>query len=278
MKLRAISARPSSATWSWPDARAAWRRVRNVAPPVATLTALIVIWEAACRIFPIPPYVLPPPSAVFSSGANVPAMLWLGHVAATLEVVIIGFAASILVAVPLAMLLSASKLLSRSIFPVLVIVQSTPIVAIAPIIVVTLGTGILARIVIAFAIGFMPLVISTATGLQATPLELIELSRSLRARRIREYLQIRLPFAVPYIFSGLKVTMTLCVIGAVVSEFVAADKGLGYFILMSTSYFKVAQAFSALAVLVATSLLLFQLICALQRGLFPWSLPKYPPA
>jgi NitT/TauT family transport system permease protein len=93
-----------------------------------------------------------------------------------------------------------------------------------------------------------------------------------------EYLQIRLPFAVPYIFSGLKVSMTLCVIGAVVSEFVAADKGLGYFILMSTSYFKVAQAFSALAVLVATSLFLFQLICALQRMLFPWSLPKSPPA
>ena len=114
--------------------------------------------------------------------------------------------------------------------------------------------------------------ISTATGLASVPPELLELSRSLRATRTREYWQIRLPYAVPYIFSALKVAITLSVIGAVVAEFVAAERGLGYLILFTTSTFKIPMAFAALTLLVASSLLLYGLIVWLHRRCFPWSL------
>ena len=155
-----------------------------------------------------------------------------------------GYFVAIAVSVPLAVALVNSRFLSRTLYPILVIVQSTPVVAIAPIIVVTLGASDLPRVVITFLIAFFPIVVSTVTGLLATPEELIELSRSLRAGRTREMLHIRLPFAVPYIFSALKISITLAIIGAVVAEFVAAERGLGFFIMFSTSFFKIPQAFA----------------------------------
>ena len=172
------------------------------------------------------------------------------------------------------MALASSRLLSRTLYPMIVVVHSMPIVAIAPIIVVTLGASDLPRIVITFLITFFPIVVTTTAGLLATPEEMIELSRSLRAGRLREMIHIRLPFALSYIFSALRISTTLAIVGAVVSEFVAAERGLGYFIQFSTSFFKINQAFAALAILVTISLAFFQFISWTQRFLAPWSLPR----
>jgi NitT/TauT family transport system permease protein len=242
--------------------------------PALTFVVLVLVWEASARIFEIPSFLLPAPSAILEAGLAVPATVWLGHIWATLRVALMGFALAAAVSIPLAVALTYSRLLSRTLYPILVIIQSTPIVAIAPIIVVTLGASDLPRVVITFLITFFPIVVTTATGLLATPEELIELSRALRAPRIREIMHIRLPYAVPYIFSALKIATTLAVIGAVVAEFVAAERGLGFFILFSTSYFKIPQAFAGLAVLVTLSLVLFRLVGLAQRWFAPWSLPK----
>jgi NitT/TauT family transport system permease protein len=242
--------------------------------PALTFVVLIIVWEAAARLFEIPSFLLPAPSAILEAGLAVPVTVWLGHIWATLRVALMGFALATVVSIPLAVALTYSRLLSRTLYPILIIIQSTPIVAIAPIIVVTLGASDLPRVVITFLITFFPIVVTTATGLLATPEELIELSRSLRAPRLREIMHIRLPYAVPYIFSALKIATTLAVIGAVVAEFVAAERGLGFFILFSTSYFKIPQAFAGLAVLVTLSLVLFRLVGLTQRWLAPWSLPK----
>jgi len=242
--------------------------------PAAAFVVLIVVWEGACRLFVIPSFLLPSPSAIVAAGLEVTAMQWLTNISATLRVALMGYVVAIAVSIPLAVALANSRFLSRTLYPILVIVQSTPIVAVAPIIVVTLGASDLPRVVITFLITFFPIVVSTVTGLMATPEELIELSRSLRAGRAREMLHIRLPFAVPYIFSALKISITLAIIGAVVAEFVAAEHGLGFFIMFSTSFFKIPQAFAGLAVLVALSLILFRLCTLAQRWFVPWSLPK----
>jgi NitT/TauT family transport system permease protein len=218
--------------------------------------------------------LLPTPSAIVQAGLAIPPLTWLGNIWATLRVVLMGYALAVAVSIPLAVALASSKLLSRTLYPMLVVVQSTPIVAIAPIIVVTLGASDLPRVFITFLITFFPIVVSTVTGLQSTPEELIELSRSLRAGRRREILHIRLPFAVPHIFSALKISTTLAVIGAVVAEFVAAEKGLGYFIAFSTSNFRIPAAFAGLVVLVAISLGLFRGVILVQRVFIAWSLPK----
>jgi NitT/TauT family transport system permease protein len=243
------------------------------APPLA-FVGLILVWEGAARLFTIPSFLLPAPSAILQAMLATPLSVWLGHIWATLRVALMGYALAILVSVPLAVGLASSRLLSRTLYPMLVVVQSTPIVAVAPIIVVTLGASDLPRVVITFLIAFFPIVVSTVTGLLATPDELVELSRSLRAGRTREILHVRLPFALPYLFSALKISTTLAVVGAVVAEFVAAEKGLGFFIAFSTSFFKIPQAFAGLVVLVAISLILFRLVTLVQRVFAPWSLPK----
>ncbi|WP_245155645.1 ABC transporter permease [Paracoccus ravus] len=240
----------------------------------ATLIGTLLLWEAAVRLLAIPSYLLPAPSAILSSFTAIGFERWMTHIWSTLRVAILGFALAIVVSVPLAMVMMRSALLSKTLYPLLVIVQSTPVVAIAPIIIVALGAGDLPRVVITTLITFFPLVVSTATGLAATPPELIELSRSLRAPAWREMTQIRLPYAVPYIFSALKISITLAVIGAVVAEFVAAEAGVGFFIQFSTSMFKLPQAWAGLIVLAAMSLTLFQLVVQVQKRVFPWSLPK----
>jgi NitT/TauT family transport system permease protein len=280
MRLPIISADSFSAV-RWPEAKtsgaalaAALRLWADRLAPTAAFVVLVVIWETVCRLFAIPSFLLPSPSAIVKAGLEISATQWLGHISATLRVALMGYAVAIAVSIPLAVALVNWRLLSRTLYPILVIIQSTPIVAVAPIIVVTLGASDLPRVVITFLIAFFPIVVSTVTGLMATPEELIELSRSLRAGRAREMLHIRLPFAVPYIFSALKISVTLAIIGAVVAEFVAAERGLGFFIMFSTSFFKIPQAFAGLAILVALSLLLFQLCTLAQRWLVPWSLPK----
>ena len=240
--------------------------------PLLAFGVVLIAWEAGCRVFAVPPFVLPTPSSIVLAATGFGAAAWAGHAWATVQVALLGYGVAVALSLPLAMAITRSRLLSRTLVPWLVVIQSTPIVAIAPIIVVTLGAGVLPRVVITTLISFFPIVIATATGLAAAPPELIELSRSLRATAAREYTQIRMPYAVPHLFGALKVATTLSVIGAVVAEFVAAEKGLGYLILFSTSSFKVPVAFAALGILVACSLLFYLLIGWLQGRLFPWSL------
>jgi NitT/TauT family transport system permease protein len=247
--------------------------VNRYAPGIAFIT-LIATWEASCRFFDLPAYLLPSPSMIVLGALQQPPAIWLVNIWATVRVALMGYAVAVLVSIPLAVALASSRLLSRTIYPMIVVVHSTPIVAIAPILIVTLGATDLPRVVITFLITFFPIVVTTTAGLMATPEELIELSRSLRAGRVREMIDIRLPFALSYIFSALRISTTLSVVGAVVSEFVSSDRGLGYFIQFSTSFFKINQAFAALVLLVTISLAFFQLISWSQRQFAPWSLPR----
>jgi len=254
----------------------AWLFRSAVVLPLITFALILVAWEFGTKLFGVPTYVLPPPSRILSGYQSIPGERWFEHIWATLRVALLGYGVSIALSLPIAIGLAKSRFISRAIYPLLVVIQSVPVVAVAPIIIVVLGTDDAPRVVITFMISFFPLVVSMTTGLMATPPELLELSRSLRAASWREVTQIRIPYAVPYIFSGLKISITLAVIGAVVSEFVAADKGLGYFIQFSTSMFKLPQAWAGLMVLITMSLLLFQLVNLVQRVFFPWSLPLEP--
>lgn len=244
------------------------------AAPALTFVGLIAIWQIGCKVFSVPDYLLPAPSDIINGAGQQSFQTWSQQLWATLRVALMGYAAAVLISIPTAMALASSKLLSRMIYPIIVVIHSMPIVAIAPIIVVTLGASDLPRVVITFLISFFPIVVTTTAGLLATPDELIELSRSLRASKRREMLNIRLLYALPYIFSALKVATTLSIVGAVVAEFVAAEHGLGYFIQFSTSFFKISQSFFALAILVALSLTFFSLVSLIQRMFAPWSLPR----
>lgn len=248
--------------------------LKRVAFQYAALIAFIMVlvsWQSLCALLKVPTYVLPTPTAIMSSFSSLSLGRWLEHIFATLSVALSGYVLAIFISIPLAMAITKSALVSRIAMPWLIVIQSTPVVAIAPILITVLGASSLPRIVITTLIAFFPIVISTTTGLRSVPAELVDLSKTLRAPRSREYWQIRIPYAMPYIFSSLRVAITLAIIGAVVAEFVSSDKGLGYLINFSMSNFKVALAFASLVILVICSLGLYSLITLIQKKLFAWS-------
>ena len=238
-------------------------------PMVVTVVAFLM-WEASCRVFDIPSYLIPAPSAIWHDTMAIGPTV-AGHTLATFKTVMLGFVVSILVSLPLAVLLTASPTIAAAVYPFLVWTQSIPKVALAPILVVLLGTNELPRIVITTLVAFFPLVISIATGLMSVPPELLELSRACRASKLSELWRIRLPYAIPFIFAGLKVAISLAVVGAVVAEFVNADAGLGFLIQTSTAFFRVSVAFGALIILSIMGVVLFQIVVIAERVLFPWS-------
>ena len=242
----------------------------EVVLPLVATAALFLIWEGACRVFNIPGYLVPAPTDIWTDTLAIGPTV-AGHTMATFKTVMLGFLVSILISLPLAVVLTASPAIAAAVYPFLVWTQSIPKVALAPILVVLLGTNELPRIVITVLVAFFPLVISVATGLLSVPPELIELSRACRASKLSELLRIRLPYAIPFIFAGLKVSISLAVVGAVVAEFVNADAGLGFLIQTSTAFFKVPVAFGALIILSVMGVVLFQIVVAAERIFFPWS-------
>jgi NitT/TauT family transport system permease protein len=246
------------------------RWAADVAQPVAALVIFVALWEAFCRVFHVRAYLLPPPSAIFTDTMQLfgPVVM---HTLATGETVLLGFAVSVIVSLPLAVLITSSPLIANAVYPLLVLTQAIPKVALAPILVVMLGSNELPRVVVTFLVAFFPLVLSIAAGITSVPPELIELGRACKASRWRELWRIRLPYAMPFVFSGLKAAITLSVVGAVVGEFVNADRGLGYLIQTSTAFFQVPLAWGALVLLSLMGIVLFQLVVIVERVFFPWA-------
>jgi NitT/TauT family transport system permease protein len=248
------------------------RRLAEAVVPAVTLLGALLVWEAATRVFRIPNFIMPAPSAILGEG-----WAWryrfLGHTWVTLYETLGGFALSIAVGVPLAVLIVYSPALRNALFPLIVLLQSVPKIAIAPVLLLVLGHGEWPKVVVAFLVAFFPVVVDTATGLAATPPELLDLSRSYRASAFRTFLKVRLPMAMPFVFAGAKVAITLSVIGAVVGEFVGSDEGLGYVILSATSYWKTELAFSSMILLSLMAIVLFAAVSLVERLVCPWTVP-----
>ncbi len=245
------------------------RRARPVLLPAGVLLGALLVWEITWRIFNVPRFVVPLPSGIV---AETWAWRWylLSHSWVTLYETLAGFAVSIAVGVPIAVVIVYSPVLRSAIYPLLVVAQAIPKVAIAPVLLLLLGAGEVSKVVVAFSVAFFPVVVDTATGLAATPSELLDLSRSYRANPLKTFLKVRFPMALPFFFSGLKVAVTLAVIGAVVGEFVGSDKGLGYVILSATSYWKSNLAFAAMLLLAVMAVGLFGLVELVERLVCPW--------
>jgi NitT/TauT family transport system permease protein len=240
----------------------------------ATLTflALVALWELLVRWFNTPGWLLPAPSAVALALVEWRDEL-LRHSLVTLYETLLGFALSIAISIPLAVAVIYSAILRNTIYPILLTFQSVPKVAIAPLLALWIGFGILPKIVVGFLVCFFPIIVATATGLSAVPAPLIELIRSLSASTMQTFIKIRFPTAMPHIFVGLKIAITFAVIGAVIGEFVGSEDGLGYLILVSTSQSRTPLAFAALVLLTAISIVLYYGIAFIERIAVPWA-PK----
>jgi NitT/TauT family transport system permease protein len=252
-----------------PARRRAPSRVTPLAIPLLVIVAVVIAWAAVVRIFDIPDYLLPAPQAVVARMVKDWPLLWK-HGIYTLFSVLTGFLASIAIAVPIAFVIVINRSTERAVMPFLVMSQTIPKVAIAPILVVWLGFGILPKIAIVFLISFFPIVVSTVVGLKSVETDMIDLVRSMGARTGKIMLRVRAPAALPQMFAGFKIAVCLAVVGAIVGEFVGSDRGLGFLLLTSTGTLDGTLVWSALFVLVAMGVTLFAIVSKLERLAIPW--------
>lgn len=237
--------------------------------PIWLLVMLVLLWDLTIRLFKVPPYLIPTPMSVVGQLRNEWPMLWR-ETLPTLYATLGGFALSGLIGVPIAMWIAYSRLVESFVYPLLVFSQSVPKVAIAPLFVVWFGFGVLPKVIVAFLLGFFPVIVSTVQGFKSIEPDVIDLARSMGASPMKIFLKFRLPHAMPAIFSGLKVSVTLAVVGAVVGEFVGSNAGLGYVLQKANGNFDLPLMFAGLVILSMVGVLLFLLIELVERWMMPW--------
>ena len=238
--------------------------------PLLTFATLIAVWQVATSYFAVPTWLLPSPGSIAVAFVDWRLEL-LQHTIVTLGETLIGFALSIALAVPLAVGVVYSPFLRKSVYPILLALQSVPKVAVAPLLALWIGFGVLPKILVVFLVCFFPIVVATATGLSSVQPGVMDLIRSLSANQWQTFIKIRFPTAMPHIFVGLKIAITFAVIGAVIGEFVGSESGLGYLILVSSSQARTPVAFAALVVLTVMSICLYYAIEMIERRVVPWA-------
>ena len=237
--------------------------------PTLTVVGLTVIWELYVVLMDVPEYLLPAPSGVLMVLLNEMGYL-MSHLGITTLETLLGLAASIVIGVGLGVLMVVLPALEAALYPLLVASQCIPKIAIAPLLVVWAGIGLFPKVLVAFLIAFFPMVIATVSGLRSVEPELLYLARSMGASEMRMLFKIKFPTALPHMFSGLKVAVSLVVVGALVGEFIQADRGLGYVLLLANGNFDMDLAFAALMLLVMLGVVMFFTVVALERWLIPW--------
>jgi NitT/TauT family transport system permease protein len=252
---------PSSGSAGW---------IGRSAPVLGIFAVIFALWELTVRLLDVPDYILPSPT-VIATKIVVSWQLLLVNAFVTLQEILLGFGMSVLIAIPLAIAVVYSRIFERVAFPFMVSLQTIPKVALAPILVMWLGYGIMPKVMVAFLISFFPIVINSVIGMRSAEKEMIYLVQSMGANELTTFLKIRLPKALPSIFGGLKVGMGQAVVGATVGEFIAAEQGLGYLQLISQVRLDTPLLFAAVVVLSLLGVLLFNVVAWIERIALPWS-------
>jgi NitT/TauT family transport system permease protein len=237
--------------------------------PLAGILAFLLAWQLFVMIWKVPPYLLPTPTEIARTFiVELPDLLRHGWV--TVYEMIAGYVLAVVIAVPLAIAITSSQRFNEFVMPTMLFFQIVPKVAIAPLFLVWFGVGATPKILVAFLISFFPIVIDAAVGLRSMSMEMADLARSMGATRLQVFARFRLPTSLPYLFSGLKVAATLAIAGTVVGEFVGADKGLGYLLLVTNSNMQTALMFATIVALTIIGLVFYYAVELLEGVLIPW--------
>jgi NitT/TauT family transport system permease protein len=248
------------------------RRVRLVGwsllPPL-TFVVIVGAWWAAVRVFSIPAYLLPGPGEIFSRLAVDYPMLWL-HSKVTLTEIVLGFALTIVTAIPLGLVIALSLLAKQVLYPPIMLLQLVPKIAVAPLFLVWLGFGMESKVLLTTLMTFFPLLIASISGFQILDTRLLYLTRSMGASTWQTFRYLRFPAALPVIFSGLKTSATIAATAAIVAEFVGANQGLGYVLLRSTSTMDMELTFAVLVVLTLIGIVINYAVEFAEWAMTPW--------
>ena len=238
---------------------------------LVVIAMTLVVWEALVRVLSIPAFILPAPTSIFMAlYRGLASALYVGHFGVTLLETLLGFALGSTLAFTLGIAVALSRRTEYFLYPFIVMFQSMPKVALAPLIIVWFGLGLTSKIVSAALVAFFPLMVNTIVGLRSADEDRVNLMRSLAATRGQIFWMLQLPNAMPYIFAGLEIAMIFALIGAIVAEFVGAQSGLGMLIQSMNFTMDVAGQFSVLLILAMLGLLLNSLVAGLRRRVLFW--------
>ena len=261
----ALAAAPARASRG--AAIAAWLRKR--AGAFAIFAALFVLWELAVRTLGIKEYLLPPPSKVWTEFWKRHDLV-MGGAWVTTKEILAGYALAVVVSVPLALSIAYSRFMEQSVYPVIVFLQIIPKIAIAPLFIIWFGFGFTPKLLLVFLLSFFPIVVASIAGFKSADRDVMDFARTTGASGLRLFLKIRLPQALPHIFTGLKVGAALAATAAVVAEFVASDKGLGYLLLQYNGQLETPMVFAIIVLLSLIGLAVYYAVEVIERIAIPW--------
>ena len=245
------------------------RRWRRLGPPLVLVAALLVVWEAYCRLTGVSPVVLPAPSRIVQA-------LWTAradavrHTLPTLGETLVGLAISVGFSVAAAILMDRFTTIRRAVEPVVVASQTIPVVAIAPLLVLWFGFDLAPKVIVVVLVTFFPVTVALLDGFASAPADATDLLRSFGATRRQVFWKVRWPGALPNFFTGLRIAVTYGVIGAVFGEYVGAYEGLGIWMQLSQNAFRVDLVFAAILLAALLSVALYGLVVFAERLLIPW--------
>lgn len=263
---RLAVARPVTAAAEWS---------RQGLPTIALSILVLGTWEAAIRLFNVSPYIVPAPSAIASTLVLKFGFL-MAAAAVTAKEVLIGFLLSGIVGAAIALLIVRFRLFGRALYPLIIVFQTVPKVALAPIFILWFGFDLMPKIVLIVVIAFFPVTLDMLAGLQSVDPSLIALMRSVGASRNDVMRRVQIPHALPHLMSGLKIAITFSVIGAIVGEFAGASSGLGYMIQFASTQLDTALVFAALIVVSGVGVGFYYVVELAERFVVPWA-PKFDP-
>ena len=238
-------------------------------PPLVSFLLLVGLWEWAVGVFQTPAYILPAPSRIWSSLVKDGGSI-LGHAGITLFEAVAGFTIGSLLGAMLGTLFAYSRVVTRGLLPYVIAANTIPVVAIAPIIIIWFGHGIPSKIAVTAFLSFFPLALNMMKGLQSYDQTIMDVFHVAAANGWQRFAKMRLPSSLPYVFVGLKLNVTFSVIGAIIAEFVQADRGLGFVIMTAYRTLNMPRLWAAMLVCALIGILFFTLITLIERWIIPW--------
>jgi ABC-type nitrate/sulfonate/bicarbonate transport system permease component len=242
--------------------------------PVWVLVGLIIVWELLERLDTSPHHVIPAPSEIIEAIVRTRDILLRRHIPQTMLETLIGLLIALVLGMAIAALLDFSPRLKRAVYPLLVISQTIPIVALAALLILTFGFGIEPKVIVVVLFCFFPIALSTIDGLTATDPDLVALLRAMGASRGQIWRKVRFPAALPSLFSGLRIAATYSVTGAIVGEYITSQFGLGQYLRSALSSGQNDQAFASIVITSVLSIVLVTLVGVAERIALPWYLTQ----
>lgn len=244
--------------------------IENKFIPIVFQLIILFIWQISIDKWKVPQYILPSPKDIIITLTTIVPSI-TEHIYATLYAALIGFIISIIVSLILAILMDNVKIIKKCIYPILVVSQTIPIIALAPLFVIWFGFGILPKIIVVVLVCFFPIVISLIDGLDSVDTDMVNLLKTMGASKFQIFTMVKLPASTVNFFSGLRIAATYSIMGAVIGEWLGGDKGLGVYMIRAKNSYALDKVFAVIIIIVLLSMGLFGLLHLLQYYFTPWS-------